>query len=158
MTNERWVSQVCKSVEGTKHEYTQYVHVLDGIMYGTDARRMHCTPTSFPDGVYTPLMLPVSCESKAPLMRDMHNKCAALRMDEWSKSCIVSQMKSGYNGVPHLHFRQAPNGPKINHEFLMQAVCDDPNATVFYCETEPNGGKVTGLCEHGEFVIKGIRA
>lgn len=157
MTNEQWVSQVCKSVEGTRHKYTQFVHVLDGMMYGTDARRMHCAPTSFPDGVYTPDLLPANSESKALLMHDMRNKCNKLRNDEWSKSCIVSQMKSGYEGAPQLHFRFTRGGPKINHEFLMQAVCDNPNAVVFYRETEPNGGKITGLCEHGEFVIKGIR-
>ena len=70
-TAEQWVARACAREDtlehaeswiirafGMKdkvHQCVRYIHVVDGIAYGTDSYRMHWAATKFPDGAYDPV-------------------------------------------------------------------------------------------------------
>lgn len=53
-TPEEWVAKACETGE-TKRAFLKYTHVINGIAYASDARRMHWAESNFPDGVYDPI-------------------------------------------------------------------------------------------------------
>ncbi len=145
--SNEWVAKACANTKEVRF-YLQYMHVADGIAYGTDGNRLHWASTELADGFYDPsTLLPCEVDAKFPdCKRVIPTGLSGLDFETGGEHMGVSR-KDGKD-FRYVTLKQAT----VQESYWLQALADDPNA--MYSD-EPF--KVRGCNKFGEFVIMGCR-
>lgn len=146
-TADEWVAKACATAKEVRY-YLRYVHVMDGVAYGTDGNRLHWSPTELADGFYDPAtLLPCDIDTKFP-------DCSRVI------PAGLSGKDFGVGGEPRKVIRKKGKDFRyvtlkhatVQESYWLQALAGDPNASY---SDEPF--KVRGRNNFGEFVIMGCR-
>lgn len=146
-TPEEWAGLACGKSD---KKFTEYMHVQDGIAYGTDKRRMHWGPSVFPDGCYDPVCFtPVSDVKEVPDFETI--VVESIQYDTLSPVSIES-MKVVYEGIPQRQCYRVPGGGPdypIGHISIGRGL---KGADLVLYE---NGGKyrIIGTSEFGSYIV-----
>jgi len=150
-TPEEWVGLACGKSD---KPFTDYIHVQDGIAYGTDKRRMHWAASMFPDGCYDPVCFtPVSGVGAVPDFNDV-----IVESIDYGASTPVNKerMTVVYAGLPERQCYRVPGGGP-DYPIDQVAVGGGLNGSKhMVCET---GGdrRLIGASEFGSFIVMRVR-
>lgn len=155
---EQWVALACGDPKCTP-PFTRFLHVIDGIAYGTDRKRVHCAPTQFPDGVYDPVTF-MPAEYKGFVV---DFATLASSMDRNGAACTTAaELTTGWEGVETVEFMRVAKkdgsgdrGVGVAPRYIKDAVQGDPQTVLFF--TALPKMSVFGNSRFGAFLIMGLR-
>lgn len=170
-TAEQWVARACAKEEDSEREYgwsilehaeswvirafglkdkvyqcVRYLHVIDGVMYGTDSFRIHWATTKFPDGRYDPVtFLPTKREY------DLPDFMAMKRFTHYESVQITELLNT-----PCAPYKNEPQykcvwGHQVNAARILEALNGNIEGHLSYVD-----GQFHGVSEFGGFAVGGL--
>lgn len=145
-TAENWVALAVGKPD-EKRTFLRYLHAVDGIMYGTNAMRMHYAETQFPDGIYDPVsFMPVREAAPFPAP-DWEKYTPVFETFQWTPADAIEEAALGPTGEATL--RLSPE-VVVNKTWLLEAMNGKLDGGVFF---HPEDRRVAGMSNFGYFML-----